>query len=159
MMMGNIIVSILSLIKSGSLTNRLMTSLFILALISCVPKLDKDDHIEVGTVVEKTAIGFADGDSVLLIDAIPGDVKYRVGEIRDLVSSAEGNVTLSEEAEEQLRSTYSEIQYRVKVRLCIRRTTEEYTLSRESFNALHLDIIAKVLLNPEETAIDSLIEY
>ncbi|NIS15957.1 MAG: hypothetical protein GWN96_06955 [candidate division Zixibacteria bacterium] len=138
---------------------RIFETTLIMLLIGCLPNVLKDDHIDVGTILEKTVIGYSEGDSAVLINASSSKIKYLNDEIKGLFTVAEDNVMISEDSENELLIQYPKLKYHVKVRLCIQQSIKEYTLDRVSFNALQLGIIAKYKMNDEETAIDSLIAY
>jgi hypothetical protein len=138
---------------------RILIASLILLIIGCLPNVLKDDHIDVGTILEKTVIGYSEADSAILLNAGSNKIKFLNHEVKGLFTVSEDNIMISEDSENELLSQYPKLKYHVKVRLCIQQSIKEYTLDRVSFNALRLGIIAKYKMNDDETAIDSLIAY
>lgn len=147
------------LVRPGTGARRLAAVLIGLLIASCTPGLFKDDHIEVGTVLARNVLALTARDTLRLVGADADAIAFFSDQVAETVVITDGHVTLSDTAAAALQETYDDLEYRVTVRLCIRRTTEEYRLDREAFNLLRIGVIAKFRLNPEETAIDSLIAY
>lgn len=143
----------------SSLLNILLGLPLAMLVWSCSPGFLKDDHIEVGTVLNKVVVSLAEGNTVQILSADADEITYLSDSVASHFEVKSGNLTLSEVGEAGLREDFVSLEYRVKVRLCIRKTTEEYTLDRKSFNALRIGVTAKFQLNAEESAIDSLIAY
>ena len=131
----------------------------VLLLSGCVPGIDKEDRIEVGTIVSKTVFGIQAGESVSLINADLNKISFHNRDIENLVDTGPDSVTISQAAENQLNDIYSQITYKVKVRLCIQRSVEEYIVDREFFNSLRLGVISKFIYSLDGNSIDSLIAY
>lgn len=158
-LLAHILTAAISLIRPKAHVNRISAIMLAVLIASCTPSVFKDDHIEVGTILSKEVLGITPLDTVCLVNATTDGFSYLTSDVAGLVSASADNVILSPEADAALRQTYADIVYRVNSRLCIRRTTEGYLIDREPFNLLRIGVIAKFKLNPENTAIDSLIAY
>lgn len=150
---------ILSPARPVAVAGRLLTALLLIQISSCTPGFFKDDHIEVGTVISKTATTSSQDDTIELVHAGAEKASFFSAHVEQLATVTDGNVMLLPMADSVLRTTYRNLEYKVRIRLCIRRTTEEYRVDLASFNALKPGIIAKFKLDSYAEAIDSLIAY
>ena len=130
-----------------------------LLLLDCIPGFLKDDKIEVATTIERSIVDKGVDPARVLLETDDHNLVFHSEPIENLFGSFDGRLVVDEAADGAVRQLYPQRAYAVKVRLCIERTTRTFLVDRDAFNALRVGVIAKFVMNPNETAIDSLIAY
>lgn len=130
-----------------------------LQLVGCLPGFLKDDKTEVATTIERSVVDLAEDPPRHLLDTNDDILTFHSEPIEKLLGPADGRLVINDMADAAIRKLFPQRAYVVKVRLCIERSTKTFIVDREGFNALRVGVIAKFVMNSNETAIDSLIAY
>ena len=119
-----------------------------------------EGNVEVGRVLSKAVVGKIDSQEFLLIETRNGSLNIVDTSLYWLTNNIDSNLIVNENIEKELLKKYQEIKYVADVRLCIHEKNIKYTLDRNNFNILAVNLTIKFQLNGDDRSkIEKLLEH
>ncbi|WP_440948044.1 hypothetical protein ACSAZL_07320 [Methanosarcina sp. T3] len=112
----------------------------------------------VGFVLQKEVVGVGEGERTVIFQSGPEGVLIQDAACGDLLPESE-KLQINESVETKLKTMYPEIEYVVRMRLCVEDEVREYRASREDFNMLEVGRVAKFrVYRSERDVIERIVE-
>jgi len=114
--------------------------------------------VGVGFVLQKEVVGVEGEERTIIFQSGPEGVLVQDAAFRELLPESE-NLQVNESVENKLKTMYPEIEYVVRMRLCVEDEVREYRASREDFNTLEVGRVAKFrVYRSERDVIEKIVE-
>jgi hypothetical protein len=119
-----------------------------------------DGNVEVGRVLSKTVIGKINSQESPVILNQNGSISVVDTSLNWLINNNDSNLIIDENIENEILKKYQEIKYVANIRLCIHEKNIKYTLNRNNFNNLAVNLTIKFQLNEDDRSkIEKLLEH
>ncbi|KKG12360.1 hypothetical protein [Methanosarcina sp. 2.H.A.1B.4] len=115
--------------------------------------------VGVGFVLQKEVVGVEGEERTIIFQSGPEGVSVQDAACGQLLPEGSENLQINESVEAELKTMYPEIEYIVRMRLCIEDEVREYRASREDFNTLEVGRVAKFrVYRSERDVIEKIVE-
>lgn len=132
--------------------------IFLAAIIFISVKGFLSPVVSVGFVLQKEVVGVEGEERTIIFQSGPEGVLVQDEAFRELLPESE-NLHINESVEAELKTMYPEIEYIVRMRLCVEDEVREYRAGREDFNRLDIGRVAKFrVYRSERDVIEKIIE-
>jgi len=114
--------------------------------------------VGVGFILQKEVVGVAGEERTIIFQSGPEGVLVQDAASGELLPESE-NLQINGSVEAELKTMYPEIEYVVRMRLCVEDEVREYRASREDFNTLEVGRVAKFrVYRSERDFIEKIVE-
>ncbi|AKB19854.1 MULTISPECIES: hypothetical protein [unclassified Methanosarcina] len=133
--------------------------IFLAAIIFISVKGFLSPVVGVGFVLQKEVVGVEGEDRTIIFQSGPEGISVQDEACGQLLPEGTENFQINESVETKLKTMYPEIEYVVRMRLCVEDEVREYRVSREDFNTLEVGRVAKFrVYRSERDVIEKIVE-
>ncbi len=136
-----------------------VTSILSLTIIALVIILSYcSPIIEVGIIEYKLITGTNDNKLHIIMHNTGGEIFSRDNKYKNFISAKDGNLVVDKALEDEIKSAYSDITYRISICLSSNNETVTLTASKDIFNNLKVGSTAKFEINRSRNTIERLVQ-
>jgi hypothetical protein len=133
--------------------------IFLAAIIFISVKGFFSPVIGVGFVLQKEVVGVEGEERVIIFQSGPEGTLVQDAAFEQFLPEGSENLQINESVEAELKTMYPEIDYVVRMRLCVEDEVREYGASREDFNRLGIGTVAEFrVYRSERDVIEKIVE-
>ena len=133
--------------------------IFLAAIIFISVKGFLSPVVGVGFVLQKEVVGVEGEERTIIFQSDPEGISVQDAACGQLLPEGTENLQINESVEAELKTMYPEIEYVVRMRLCVEDEVREYRASREDFNMLDIGRVAKFrVYRSERDVIEKIVE-